>query len=204
METAFKLLSTVGSLGNQSDVSALVNAIIKPRFLSRFAACCVKILFASPNLNHSQQQQQQQQQQQLRVSVLSKLVHICSLPTFSETCVPSGHFKLGLKCDPSQQVSRNWFEVVPSSLREQFARQFVWQGRREFALFWSSVGGPLANTITSFRRATAAFEDADDKRAVFMEDAANVAFVRTRMAAVLFSPDSTARRTIASYLLFND
>ena len=69
-----------------------------------------------------------------------------------------------------------------------------WERRKEFAIFWASVGGPLAVPSISLE------EEEQDKRESFMEDPANDAFLRTKMAAVFFSPDSTARRTIASYL----
>ena len=69
-----------------------------------------------------------------------------------------------------------------------------WERRKEFAIFRASVGGPLAVESISTK------EEEEDKRIAFMEDPANDAFLRTKMAEVFYSPDSTARRTIASYL----
>ena len=67
-----------------------------------------------------------------------------------------------------------------------------WERRKEFALFWR----PLAVESISTKEE----EEEEDKRIAFMEDPANRAFLMTKMAAVFFSPDSSARRTIASYL----
>ena len=142
-------------------------------------------------------------QQQQPLNLLSKLIRITSSPL----CIPQGSFRLGSSWEPSFVT---WLDAT-FALRAELARNFVWGRRREFALFWRSVGGPLAagnnSGEVSCEAETSAVaslllqqQQVVEQRTAFIRNPANGAFLRTKMVMVLFVPNATYRRTIASYL----
>ena len=104
-----------------------------------------------------------------------------------------------------------------------WARDWVWgrRGRREFALFWVSVGGPLAHPTTMGRtarvgaifdakaeakeeeeaaEAARAMKMLEQERIAFIKNPVNDSFLRTSLTRVLFVPNTSYRKNIASFL----
>ena len=99
----------------------------------------------------------------------------------------------------SDMIVGDWFNMC---ITVKIIKDWLWERRGPFVLFWVSTCYELAYPYTSdqLEKLEEYHKKRFELRRSFLTNPANKEFITKKMTVVLFSPNSLYRRTIASYL----